>query len=182
MLLGTTECGEARMARAARSVVSFRHDVGARRAHQQDDLRPPPSPNPKKAKVGLLNTFFGPPVADLPGPNFVERSRHRFVRVDAIGQRRRPVVELLRALRHNIDEGKFRIDVFEKAVEIAENGVAHLGFFQFFDGGVGIPVDAEAFGSHDRFEIIDRLVRVRLLVDDEIVETADVGEFLMGNR
>jgi hypothetical protein len=48
-------------------------------------------------------------------------------------------------------------------------------------------MDAEAFGAHDRFEIVDRRERVpalgrRLFVDDYIVKVAYFFEFLMRDR
>src|ERR1700684_2499434 len=79
-----------------------------------------------RAGLGLLDAFFGPLVRDLAGAHFVERGRHGLVGVDALGQRRGAVVELLGALRHDVDEGEFGVDVLEEPVEIAEYAVAHL--------------------------------------------------------
>ena len=69
----------------------------------------------------LFHPFAGPLVLNLTQPHFVERRRHGLVGIHIVAQRRRPVVELLGALRHDVDEGEFRVDVLQEAIEIAEN-------------------------------------------------------------
>jgi hypothetical protein len=68
-----------------------------------------------------FHPFAGPLVLNLTQPHFVERRRYGLVGIHFVAQRRRPVVELLGALRHDVDEGEFRVDVLQEAIEIAEN-------------------------------------------------------------
>jgi len=94
------------------------------------DAEPPRAQNSRATRQGpLLDAVLGALVTDLAQADLVERRRDGFVRVDAVGQRRCAVVELLRALRDDVDQGELGVDVVEKAVEIAENGVAHIRCF-----------------------------------------------------
>src|ERR1700676_3305194 len=84
-------------------------------------------------RPALFDPFLGALVGDLAEADFVEGGRHRLVRVDALCERRRAVVELLGALGHDVDQVKFRVDVPQQSVEVAEYAVTHgLGVFQFF--------------------------------------------------
>src|SRR5579883_1745194 len=94
----------------------------------------------------LLYSFPRPPILDPSFGDLVERDRNGFVGIDrllidqrfageilpAIAGRKLlhtdPVVQLARALGHDVDETEFRVGMLEQRVQVAEYGLAHETF------------------------------------------------------